>query len=236
MGYVGKITAGGTPNSVAASLFGTCDTAASTQKKHVTCADFDVTTPIAGVTVKVQFTYSNTAENPTLEVNNMAEKPIVCYGAVKPGTTAATSWMAGAVISFTYDGTNWCMNDWLNTDTNTTYGPADHSNAGLMSALDKTKLDAYDIFQTSMTAYSTGWSENKDATYADYYSNTMELLGITTDHFPIVVFSEADIEAYELASFAITSSDNHLTIYAKKKPTGNLSIPSVLFVKGVVAR
>jgi hypothetical protein len=33
------------------------------------------------------------------------------YGTTKPGITAAASWQEGSVISFTYDGTYWQMND-----------------------------------------------------------------------------------------------------------------------------
>lgn len=237
-GYVGKITAASVQNAVAPTLYGTCNTAADTAAKTVICPDF--TTLMHGVTIRVRFDESNTAASPTLNVNGKGAKPIYKYGTTIPGTSPAASWMAGAVISFTYDSSDgtgrWYMGDWLNTDTNTTYSNADHSNAGLMSALDKIKLDTYDIMATSLNVSKDNWSEDKDATYTDYYSNAIEVAGISTAHFPIVVFSESDIETYQLASFANTSAENTLTIYAKVKPTSNLSIPSVLFVKGVVVR
>ena len=117
MGYVGNVIAGGATHLVGSTLYGTCTTAAATAAKEVTCANFDQL--IIGVTIHVKFTYSNTAASPTLNVNGTGALKIYRYGTTAPSTSAATSWQAGAVIAFTYDGTSWMMNDWL--DTNTTY-------------------------------------------------------------------------------------------------------------------
>jgi len=122
MGYVGKITdTAGTTHLVGSTLYGTCDTAAATAAKVVTCADF--TTLITGITIHVKFTYSNTHTTPTLNVNSTGAKNIYRYGTTKPGTSADTSWSAGAIVSFTYDGSYWIMNDHIsntNTDTKVT--------------------------------------------------------------------------------------------------------------------
>lgn len=126
MGYVGKVTAGGSTHLVASTLYGTCDTAAATAAKVVTCSDFNKL--LTGVTIHVKFTNTNTATNPTLNVNSTGAKNIYRYGSTVPGTDYATSWYDGAIISFTYDGTSWIMNDWLNTDTNTTYTFANGTN------------------------------------------------------------------------------------------------------------
>lgn len=114
MSYVGKITdTSGNTGLVGSTLYGTCSTGASTAAKVVTCADFDKL--ITGVTIHVKFSYSNTAANPTLNVNSTGAKNIYyaagTSGGTVPGTTAATSWYQGAVVSFTYDGTSWYMND-----------------------------------------------------------------------------------------------------------------------------
>ena len=133
MSYVGNVTAGGTTHLVGSTLYGTCDTAANAAAKAVTCASFDRL--ITGVTVHVKFTNSNTAADPTLNVNGTGAKSIYRYGTTRPSTTVATSWQAGAVVSFTYDGASWVMND------NTVYAAATQSAAGLMSAADKQALD-----------------------------------------------------------------------------------------------
>ena len=118
--YAGKLKVGGTELPIGSTLYGTCATAAATAAKVVTMANFDKL--ITGVTIHVKFTYSNTVANPTLNVNSTGAKTIYRYGTTAPSTSVATSWNAGAVVAFTYDGTYWQMNDWNNTDTNTTYG------------------------------------------------------------------------------------------------------------------
>lgn len=90
-------------------LYGTCATAANTAEKAVVLSDF--AGYVSGIEVRVKFTNSNTASNPTLNVNNKGAKVIYRYGSTTPGTTEAESWKAGAIVSFTYDGTNFIMND-----------------------------------------------------------------------------------------------------------------------------
>lgn len=105
--------------AIAASAYAECSTAAATAAKTASIitggdessADF---TLIKGVSVKVKFTYSNTASNPTLNLNQTGAKSIKQYGITDAGTNVATSWRGGAIVDFVYDGTNWVM-------TNTTY-------------------------------------------------------------------------------------------------------------------
>lgn len=128
MSYVGKVkdTAGNT-HLVGSTLYGTCSTAAGTAAKVVTCANFDKLEE--GVTIHVFFSASNTAANPTLNVNGTGAIAIgtgFANGALlKPGTTTDTSWVPGAVVSFTYAKLTsstyaWMLNDYIaNTDNNT---------------------------------------------------------------------------------------------------------------------
>lgn len=120
MAYVGKITdSSGVTGLVGSTLYGTCTTAAGTADKEVVLADFDKL--LTGVTVHVKFTNSNTADNPTLNVNSTGKFSIYKYGTTAAGKTAATSWSAGAVVSFTYDGTAWIMNDHIDDTNSNTY-------------------------------------------------------------------------------------------------------------------
>lgn len=110
MGYAGQIeTSGGAISPIGSTLYGVCSTAAATAAKVVTLADYDEL--ITGTTVHVKFLNGNTAESITLEVGGTAAKPVYQYGTTAPGSTAATSWAANSMISFTYDGTAWRMND-----------------------------------------------------------------------------------------------------------------------------
>lgn len=111
MSYVGNVTAGGSTHLVGSTLYGTCSTAAGTAAKVVACADFDHL--FTGVTIHVKFTNSNTAANATLNVNSTGAKNLCRYGTTRVGASTRNSWGAGAVVSFTYDGTSWVMNDFI---------------------------------------------------------------------------------------------------------------------------
>ena len=104
--------------------YGTCSTAASTAAKVVSCTGFALAT---GAKITVKFTVTNTASNPTLNVNNTGAKAIQYRGsAISSGYLAANR-----VYTFIYDGTNYQLIGDINTDTNTTYGTGTATTAGL---------------------------------------------------------------------------------------------------------
>lgn len=107
MGYIGKVkdTAGNT-HLVGSTLYGTCNTGASTAAKVVTCNNF--TELVEGVTIHVKFTQSlePLSSTMTLNVNGTGAVAIKGY---HPHCIINT------IVSFTYDGTSWVMNDVLNT-------------------------------------------------------------------------------------------------------------------------
>ena len=109
-----KIASNGN-TAIAASAYGICETPAATVAKVVDMSGFVLT---EGVSIHVKFTYSNTAANPTLNVNGTGAKAIKRYGTTNVGTTEYTSWKAGSIISLTYDGTNWIIDDFLGIDEN----------------------------------------------------------------------------------------------------------------------
>ena len=94
-------------------FYGTCSTAAATVAKTATVNG--VTELKTGLTIAVKFTNSNTASSPTLKVNSLEAKGLRRYGNTVPGTQTDTSWLAGAVVTLTYDGSYWQMHDWNNT-------------------------------------------------------------------------------------------------------------------------
>lgn len=119
-GLIEKVQIGtnGTSHSIAATAYGECNTDAAVQVKVVNMTGFFLA---KGVTIRVKFTNNNTASAaPQLNVNGTGAKPIKLYGSTDAGTAdETTGWQAGAVISFTYDGTNWVRDQGYNT--NTTY-------------------------------------------------------------------------------------------------------------------
>ena len=86
--------------------YGTCSTGASTQAKVVSCTGFVLTT---GVSIRVKFTNNQSYNgNPTLNVNGTGALSVKAYGTTNAGRYY---WRAGEVVAFTYDGTNWIMED-----------------------------------------------------------------------------------------------------------------------------
>ena len=124
MGTIAKVTAGGGTHYVASTSYCYCDTAANTVAKvakvigdQADSASTAAFTLIKGTTVHVKFVYSNTAANPTLAVGGTTAAAIKKYGTTAVGNNTKTSWEAGAIVSLTYDGTNWVMNSgWDNND------------------------------------------------------------------------------------------------------------------------
>ena len=88
-----------------------------------------------GARVLVKFTVTNSAANPTLDVNGTGAKPIQYRGAaIAAGTLAANR-----TYGFVYTGAQYELVG--DVDTNTTYPLATASNDGLMAKGDKGKLD-----------------------------------------------------------------------------------------------
>lgn len=123
MGYLGntslsrlweKVKAYADAKMGAVTPYGVCSTAAATAAKTVT-VDSDSFALETGVSVRVKFTYSNTVASPTLNVNGTGAKAIKRYGTTAVSTSAASSWNAGSILELTYDGTNWIINNFLNT-------------------------------------------------------------------------------------------------------------------------
>ena len=107
MSYAGQVRINGTDYPVAATLYGTCNTAAATATKAVTLADFD--TLIVGAMVAVNFMYGNTAANPKLNVNGTGALPIYLDGTDPAVGAYDGSWSNNSIRLFVYDGTSWKM-------------------------------------------------------------------------------------------------------------------------------
>lgn len=92
--------------------YGTCSTVAATAAKVVSCSNFAL---ITGAEITVKFTTTNTAANPTLNVNNTGAKAIYYRGsAISAGYLAANR-----TYTFRYNGSQYDLVGDINTDTNT---------------------------------------------------------------------------------------------------------------------
>ena len=99
--------------------YATCTQAANVVAKSASVVDANGNalpfSLVKGSVVYVKFSNSNTAQNPTLNVNNTGAKSIKRYSTTAPSNTASTSWNAGSVVCLVYDGTYWQMTNWLNS-------------------------------------------------------------------------------------------------------------------------
>lgn len=131
----------------------TCSTVAATAAKTADLSGFKLGT---GAWVAVKFTVTNTAANPTLNINGTGAKAIrYRNAAVSAGVLAANH-----IYLMVYDGTYWQIVGDL--DTNATYSAATQSTSGLMSAADKKKLDNSTIVAYQGTLNTSTNSVEKD--------------------------------------------------------------------------
>lgn len=99
--------------------YATCSTAAATAAKVVTLTG--TTWKLTkGSMIAVKFTNTNTAENPTLNVNSTGAKPVYYNTAVITTSNLGYAGTANRVANYVYDGTNYVFIGW-STDSNTTY-------------------------------------------------------------------------------------------------------------------
>lgn len=103
----------GFDGSAAITNYAECATAGSTKVKTATINNFKLVT---GARVLIKFKYANTASSPSLSISNLEAKPIKLYGTASMGVgTTTNGWIDGAIVPFTYDGTNWVRDYWENT-------------------------------------------------------------------------------------------------------------------------
>lgn len=87
--------------------YAVCSSTAATAAKTVTISNFLQLSQ--GCSVKVKFTASNTAANPSLNVNGTGAKSIMKYGTTPVGIVPSESWEAGEIVTLVYDGTYWLL-------------------------------------------------------------------------------------------------------------------------------
>lgn len=89
-------------------MYATSSTAASTTAKTA-AVERGTFSLVVGAKVSVRFTYTNTASAPTLNVGSTGAKNIKYINASGNVDTPTVWWLAGDVVTFVYDGTQWLM-------------------------------------------------------------------------------------------------------------------------------
>ena len=221
MGYIGKVKAkNGVVHLVGSTLYGTCDTSDSVNLKVVVCPDF--TNLITGVTIHIKFTYGHSNGNITLDVNDTGPIPVMLYGSSPASGATINSWPAGAVRSFTYDGTNWVMNDFQPGGNYVSYSSY-QSLTSAQQTVARTNIGLYRIVLTDVVV-STWVADN---TYSDYpFRAAISVSGATSNMIPEVIFSPSDASSGNYAPVSVTSTDV-VYIYAKEAGAVEITIPTI---------
>lgn len=103
--------------------YGTCSTAAATAAKVITITDNSNWDLKAGSIVVVKFTYTNTASNPTFNVNSKGAKNVWYNTSLITTSNLGYAGTANRPMEFIYDGTQFVFIGW-SMDNNTTYSNA----------------------------------------------------------------------------------------------------------------
>lgn len=169
--------------------FGTCTTSANSGAKTVTVENWvgTLNEESIGARVAVKFVESNTANLPTLDVNDTGPLSIKYCGLIFPTTQ---NWPAGAVIEFVYDGTCWNIVGTIkdnDTDTNyklcvgtanTTTNDATTTNGNVYIKLIKNGSSVQDGFRikgsggTTVTSDEEGYIDIKSDVSTYVYNST----------------------------------------------------------------
>lgn len=153
------------------TAYGTCSTASATASKVVVISSkyWDMT---AGSIITVKFTNTNTAQNPTLNVNDTGALPIIYNVSAISTANLMYAGSANRYITYVYTGAAFVFIGW-SIDNNTTYTVATTEKNGLMSASDKKKLDSISedagttIKSEVITLTASNWVDNSQQVSSD---------------------------------------------------------------------
>ena len=160
-----QVKVGSTNHNLIASnvAYGTCATAAATAAKVVTVSGGWELTP--GAIVSIKFTYTNTAQNPTLNVNGTGAKKVWYSTALITTGSLSYAGYANRIAQYMYDGTQYVFQGWSydsNSDAKTASGSSTDTKLFLIGAAAQstsgqtTKSNANCYIGTDNCLYSGG--------------------------------------------------------------------------------
>lgn len=186
-----QIMAQGTESaSVAGNYYGTCSTGASTSAKIVSIPATENFVLQVGDIIGIKFDNTNTANNPSLNVNNSGAKPIYYNNSAVSTSNLWASGEANRVTIFMYDGTNWI---WIGHDVD----------------IDTDTLS--DLKDTTISSASNGQVLMYDSTSSKWKNQTptTTLEGLTDTQ--IASLSNGQVLKYDSASSKWVNADNSLS-------------------------
>lgn len=208
--------------------YGSCSTAAGTAAKTVACTGFSLAT---GAWIAVKFTATNSAANPTLNVQSTGAKAIYYRGAaITAGYLAANR-----TYLFVYNGSQFELIGDINTDANTTYtaqtttvGSASAGTA--IAADDITSWSAGTAPSLSYTARTIGSASGWSAGTAASASASKGVVTFTNGAVPSLTVTNTNVDDITSWSAGTVSS---LSYTARSIP--NISVTNTTVMTGITA-
>ena len=200
--------------------YGTCSTAAATVEKVITISgDYNWKLEIGSIIV-VKFSATNTAKNPTFNVNGTGAKS-VWYNTALITTTSSTLGYAGTAnrpMMFMYDGTQYVFISWA-YDTNSTY-----SNASLgqgYGTCETAEATTAKVVTLSSYSISTGGVVAVKFTYAVPANATMNInsKGAKNIFYRGAAITAGIIKAGDIGVFIYDGTQYHLLTVDRDEDT-----------------
>ena len=201
--------------------YGTCSTAAATAAKVITVSGNTNWALTAGSRITIKFSATNTASNPTFNVNGTGAKSVWYGTAVITTGSLSYAGYANRPMDFVYDGTQYVFIGW-SADNNTTY-----TNASLgqgYGTCTTAEATAAKVVTLSSYALTTGGIVAVKFTYAVPASATMNInsKGAKAIYYKGAAITAGIIKAGDTATFIYNGSYYHLlTIDRAAVPAGS---------------
>lgn len=189
--------------------YGTCATAAATAAKVITISGNANWKLAAGSIIAVKFSYTNTAANPTFNVNGTGAKSVWYNVALITTSGLGYAGYASRTAFYMYDGTQYVFLGW-SIDSNTTYSNASLGQGyGTCATAEATTAK---VVTLSSYALVTGGFVAVKFTYAVPASATMNInsKGAKAVYYRGAAITAGVIKAGDIATFVYNGSQYHL--------------------------
>lgn len=182
-------------------FIGSCDTAAATAAKAITVSSDQNFALKKGAVISVKVTNTNTANNPTFNVNSTGAKSVVYNTAVITTSNLNRAGYASRYCNYIYDGTNWVFFGW-SLDSDTTYSAMSVSE-GTTGTATSSRVMRADYLKQIIQHYipTTVSSFTNDAGYT---TNTGTITKVQANGTDVASSGTANIPAATTSAYGVT--------------------------------
>ena len=189
--------------------YGTCTTAAATAAKVITISGNTNWKLAAGSIIVIKFSYTNSADNPTFNVNSTGAKSVLYGTAVITTSSLSYAGYASRYGIYAYDGTRYVFVGW-SYDANSTYSNASLGQGyGTCATAAATTAKVVTLSSYSLTK---GGVVSVKFTYAVPASATMNInsKGAKAIYYRGAAITAGIIDAGDVATFIYDGTQYHL--------------------------